>query len=169
MKKDTMIIGRVAGAHGIKGEVKVQPLTDNSQRFFDLREIILASPKENKNVIITACRIHKNSVLLQLAEIKSRNEAEGLIGMNLLIDRDQAVGLSDDEYFVEDLKGMAVYNQQVLLGQLTDVLQTGGVDVYMIKGEDSDYCVPARKIYFKQFDFENNRIDADIPQEILEL
>ncbi|MDI3536172.1 MAG: rRNA processing protein RimM [Eubacteriaceae bacterium] len=169
MKKETMIIGRVAGVHGIKGEVKVQPLTDNSERFFDLREIILVSPKENKKVIITACRIHKNSVLLQLDGIASRNEAEALIGMNLLIDRDQAVDLSDDEYFVEDLKGMSVYNQRVLLGELTDILQTGGVDVYMIKGEDREYCVPARKIYFKDFDFENNRIEADIPQEILEL
>ncbi|MGD9475543.1 MAG: ribosome maturation factor RimM [Eubacteriaceae bacterium] len=169
MKKETMIIGRVAGVHGIKGEVKVQPLTDDSQRFFDLHEIILESPKENINVMITACRIHKNSVLLQLDGIKTRNEAEALIGMSLLIDRDQAVSLNDDEYFVEDLKGMAVYNQQVLLGELIDILQTGGVDVYMIKGENREYCVPARKIYFKQFDFENNRIEADIPQDILEL
>lgn len=169
MKKDTMIIGRISGVHGIKGEVKVLPLTDDHQRFFDLQQITLSNQKTVKQALIEACRIHKNSVLLLLEGVATRNDAEALVGMDISIDRDLAVSLYDDEYFVEDLKGMEVYNDEKYLGRVIDVLQTGGVDVYMIKGETVDYCVPARKVYFTRFDFSNNRIDASIPKEILDL
>ncbi|WKY48834.1 ribosome maturation factor RimM [Eubacteriaceae bacterium ES3] len=169
MSKDTMVIGRVSGVHGIKGEVKVLPLTDDHERFYALKKVTLLNQKSRKEFVIDSCRLHKNSVLLNLNGVTNRNAAELLIGMEIMINRDQAVELNEDEYFVEDLKGMEVFNEQEFLGKLTDILQTGGVDVYMIKGNKREYCVPARKIYFVNFDFANNRIEANIPKEILEI
>lgn len=170
MKNDNMmIIGRILGVHGIKGEIKVLPLTDDPERFFDLETIQISKDKNWVNYTILAQRIHKNNVLLFLEGIKTRNDAEALTGQLIAINRDLAVELNEDEFFIEDLLGLSVYNGDELLGKLADVMQTGGIDVYIITGGKKIYCVPARKIYFENINVEEKRINANIPQEILEL
>ena len=164
-----IIIGRIIGVHGIKGELKVLPLTDDPGRFYDLESVTLVKGETEQEVAITACRLHKTNVLLFLDGVKTRNDAEALIGREVGISRELAVALNEDEFFVEDLIGLPVYNDGELLGKITDILQTGGVDVYTITGGKKTYCVPARKIYFKAIDLGSRRIDAAIPQEILEL
>lgn len=164
-----IIIGRILGVHGIKGELKVQPLTDEPGRFYDLDEVILIHDKAATDYKITNCRLHKNNVLLFLENVKNRNEAEALIGREVGIPRELAVALSEDEFFIEDLLGLPVYNDGVLLGKITDVMQAGGVDVYTITADKKVYCVPARKLYFTKINVTEGRIDASIPQEILEL
>lgn len=170
MKNDSMmIIGRILGVHGIKGEIKVLPLTDDPERFFDLETIKISKDKNWVDYTIERQRLHKNNVLLFLEDVKTRNDAEALMGQIIAIDRNLAVELNEDEFFIEDLLGLPVYNGDELLGNLTDILQTGGIDVYTITGGKKTYCVPARKIYFKKINFEEQRINANIPQEILEL
>ncbi|MGV8906256.1 MAG: ribosome maturation factor RimM [Acetobacterium sp.] len=170
MKNDSMmIIGRILGVHGIKGEIKVLPLTDDPERFFDLETIQISKDKNWVKYSITGQRIHKNNIIIFLEGIKTRNDAEALMGQLIAIDRELAVDLNEDEYFIEDLLGFNVYNEDQLLGKLTDIMQTGGIDVYIITGGKKTYCVPARKIYFEDFNLEEKRIKANIPQEILEL
>lgn len=168
-KNDRMVIGRILGVHGIKGELKILPLTDDPDRFYDLDSITIQNGKLEQEYSITNCRIHKNHVLLLLDEIDNRNDAELLIGKEIAIPRDQAVDLGDDEFFIEDLMGLPVYNDGVYLGKISYVLQTGGVDVYTISEGNRNYLVPARNIYFKEINIENGRIDASIPQDILSL
>lgn len=170
MKNDNMmIIGRILGVHGIKGEIKVLPLTDDPERFFDLETIKISKDKKWVDYTITGQRLHKNNVIIFLDGIKTRNDAETLMGQLIAIDRELAVDLSEDEYFIEDLLGFTVYNGDEILGKLTDIMQTGGIDVYIITGGKKTYCIPARKIYFEDFNFKERRINGKIPQEILEL
>jgi len=170
MKNDNMmIIGRILGVHGIKGEIKVLPLTDDPERFFDLETIKISKDKNWMDYTITGQRLHKNNVIIFLEGIKTRNDAEALMGQLIAIDRNLAVELNEDEFFIEDLLGLSVYNGDELLGKLTDVMQTGGIDVYIITGGKKTYCVPARKVYFEDINVEEKRIKANIPQEILEL
>ncbi|HEY5555731.1 ribosome maturation factor RimM [Acetobacterium sp.] len=170
MKNDNiMIIGRILGVHGIKGEIKVLPLTDDPERFFDLETIKISKDKNWVDYTITGQRLHKNNVIIYLEGIKTRNDAEALMGQLIAIDRELAVALSEDEYFIEDLLGFTVYNGDEILGKLTDIMQTGGIDVYIITGGKKTYCIPARKIYFEDFNLEEHQIKANIPQEILEL
>ena len=170
MKNDNiMIIGRILGVHGIKGEIKVLPLTDDPERFFDLETIKISKDKTWVDYTITGQRIHKNNVIIFLDGIKTRNDAETLMGQLIAIDRELAVDLNEDEYFIEDLLGFTVYNGDEVLGKLTDIMQTGGIDVYIITGGKKTYCIPARKIYFEDFDLEEHQIKANIPKEILEL
>jgi len=170
MKNDSMmIIGRILGVHGIKGEIKVLPLTDDPERFFDLETIRISKDKNWVEYTITGHRLHKNNVLLFLEGVITRNDAEALMGEHIAIDRELAVELNEDEFFIEDLLGLPVYNGDERLGKLTDVMQTGGIDVYIITGGKKTYCVPARKIYFDDIDIKEQRINATIPQEILEL
>ncbi len=164
-----IIIGRILGVHGIKGELKVQPLTDDPGRFYDLDEVILIDGKSEASYKIINCRLHKTNVLLVLDGITSRNDAEALTGREIGIPREQAVALAEDEFFIEDLLGLPVYNDGQLLGKITDVMQAGGVDVYTITAEKKVYCVPARKLYFTDINIKASRIDASIPQEILDL
>ncbi|MBC3796558.1 ribosome maturation factor RimM [Acetobacterium tundrae] len=170
MKDDSLIIiGRILGAHGIKGELKVLPLTDDPGRYYDLEAITLLNGKIQQDYVITNCRLHKTNVLLFVDGVATRNDAEALIGREVGIPRDLAVKLQEDEFFIEELLGLPVYNEGALLGKITDVMQAGGVDVYTITGGPKTYCVPARKIYFKEINVNDRRIDATIPQEILEL
>lgn len=164
-----MIIGKVSGVHGIKGELKIKPLTDDVNRFFDLKKITLLNPKKENEFQITNCRLHKSGVLLMLKGVEDRETAQMLMGMSLSIDRSQAVALNEDEYFIEDLKGLAVYNNSILLGKIVDVQQAGEIDIYMIESAHKTYCLPARKAYIKKIDLQNARIEAIIPPEILEL
>lgn len=164
-----IIIGRIIGVHGIKGELKILPLTDDPGRFYDLESVTLTNGKTEQDYAITNCRLHKSNVLLFLAGIDNRNEAEALQGREIVIPRELAVELKEDEYFIEELLGLPVYNEGVLLGKVTDVMQAGGVDVYTITEGKKTYCVPARKIYFKEINIGDRRIDATIPQEILDL
>jgi len=170
MKNNSMmVIGRILGVHGIKGEIKVLPLTDDPERFFDLETIQISKDKNWVSYTITGQRIHKNNVIIFLEGIKTRNDAEALMGQLIAIDRELAVDLNKDEYFIEDLLGFNVYNGDQLLGKLTDIMQTGGIDVYIITGGKKTYCIPARKIYFEEFNLAEKCIKANIPQEILEL
>ena len=170
MKKDRMmIIGKVSGVHGTKGELKIKPLTDDVNRYFELKKIILFNQKQENEFQIENCRLHKNGVLLILNGINDRDTAGSLAGMMIGIDRDEAVALKEDEYFIEDLKGLLVYNELVFLGKIVDVEQSGVIDVYIIESDKKTYCIPARKIYIKKIDLENARIDTCIPEELLNL
>lgn len=170
MKKNKMIvIGKVSGVHGIKGELKIKPLTDDVNRYFDLETVILFNQKKENEFQIMNCRIHKDQVLLTLNGVDDRDAAQMFAGMMIGIDRDKAVPLDEGEYFIEDLKGILVYNDSLLLGKIVDVQQTGEVDIYMIESSKKTYCVPARKLYIKKVDLEHARMDTSIPQEILEL
>lgn len=164
-----IIIGRILGVHGIKGELKILPLTDDPGRFYDLDSVTLIQGSIEKEYGIANCRLHKKNVLLFLEGIINRNDAEALIGSSVGIPKELAVELAEDEFFIEELLGLPVYNDGVLLGKITDVMQAGGVDVYTITEGKKVYCVPARKLYFKDVDVKAGRIEATIPQEILDL
>ncbi len=170
MKTDKkMIIGKVSGVHGVKGELKIKPLTDDMNRYFDLDKITILNQRKESIYQIDHCRLHKDHVLLMLKGINDRDEAQKLTGMMIGIDREAAVELSEDEYFIEDLKGISVYNESLLLGKIVDVQQTGEIDIYIIESDKKTYCVPARKLYIKKVDLEKTRMDISIPVEILEL
>ena len=164
-----IIIGRILGVHGIKGELKVLPLTDDPGRFYDLDEVTLIHDKTEVDYKITNCRLHKSNVLLFLEGITNRNDAETLIGREVGIPKELAVSLAEDEFFIEDLLSLPVYNDGQLLGKITDVMQAGGVDVYTITAGKKVYCVPARKLYFTEINVKAGRIDESVPEEVLDV
>ncbi len=164
-----MIIGKILGVHGIKGELKVLPLTDDPQRFFDLKDIKIQQNNQWVDYTILNQRLHKNNILFFLSGVETRNDAETFMGKDIAIERKFAVKLKEDEFFIDDLIGLDVYNYDDYLGKISDVLQTGGIDVYMITEGKKTYCVPARKIYFKKINTDEKCIHSEIPDEILSL
>lgn len=140
-------IGSITSAHGIKGEVKVFPLTDDVKRFKKLKEVTIEGKRESRLVHIESVKFFKQFVILKFIEIETMNDAELLKGYVLKVDRKNAVPLSEDEYFIADLIGLKVTDDENLIeGVLSDVLQTGANDVYVIETKDKgEILLPAIK------------------------
>ena len=118
-------VGVIASTHGLKGEVKVFPTTDNPERFRELKKVLLDTGYEYKNLEVSGVKFFKNQVILKFREFQDINEAEQYKGKDLLVTRDQAVPLMENENFITDLIDMEVYTDEGgYLGTLIDVLQT---------------------------------------------
>jgi len=161
-------IGEIVSVHGVKGALKVLPLTDNPIRFCSLAEVELV-PKRGGAAAAGAYKVLSatpsgNIVLLKLYGIDDRNKAEALRGMFLEIPREKAVRLPEDSYFIGDLIGCAVREADGnLLGTLTEVQATGANDIYEITGEDNKKIwIPAIADVIKEVNVEKGEITVSL-------
>ena len=153
---DLFRVGVIANTHGVRGEVKVFPTTQEPVRFKKLKDVILDTGKEKIDLEVKSVRFFKNLVIVKFKGIDNINDIEKYKGKSLYVTREHAVKLKKDEYFIADLIGMrAVTEEGEELGTIKDVLQTGANDVYIIKkdGED-ELLVPAIKDCVKNVDIE---------------
>lgn len=153
-------VGVIANTHGIGGEVKVFPTTDDEKRFKKLKEVFLDTGKEEMLLHVTQARFQKNMVILKFKEFDNINQVESLRGKALFVDREHAVKLEKDEYFIADMIGMSVISDEgEALGILEDVLQTGANDVYVIKeAGGQELLVPAIRECVVDVDIEARRM-----------
>ena len=161
-------IGVITSPHGVSGEVKVYPTTDDVSRFDDLKECYLLDKKEAKPVHITDVKYFKNLVILKIKEIPDRNAAELLRNAELYVDRENAIELSEGEYFIADLIGLDVYtDEDKKLGSLYDVLKTGANDVYAVElpGGKIRYLAAVREVV-RAVDPAARRITVRLMKEI---
>lgn len=143
--EDFLQVGVITSTHGLKGEVKVFPTTDDARRFELLKEVILDTGEERLGLEIERVRYFKQFVILKLKGIDDISDAEKYRRAPLLVDRKNAVQLAEDEYFVADLVGLSVRNEEEqVIGSLKDVLTTGANDVYVIALDDGrELLLPA--------------------------
>ena len=157
-------VGVITSTHGIKGEVKVFPTTDDANRFKKLKNVILDDGKEKIDIEIASVRFFKNMVILKFKGIDDINDVEKYKKAELFVTRENAVPLQKDEYFIADLIGVEVTSDQgEELGVIDDVLQTGANDVYVIKKAGcQDLLVPAIKACIKEVDIENQKMTVHL-------
>lgn len=138
-------VGVITSTHGIKGEVKIFPTTDDVRRFKKCRELILDTGKEKKTLEIEGVKFFKQFVILKFKGYDTINEIECCKGKELYVTRENAVALEKDEYFIADLIGMEVLDEEENpVGRLTDVIETGANDVYCVEtGEGKEILLPA--------------------------
>ena len=162
-------VGVISSTHGLKGEVKVFPTTDDPERFRDLKQVFLDTGKEYLPLKITGVRFFKNQVILKFKEFQDINEVERYRGRDLLITRDQAVPLEENENFITDLIDLEVFDDtEQRLGILTDVLQTGANDVYVVEtDEGKQILLPAIPSCILKVDLENERMLVHVPEGLL--
>ncbi len=123
--EDLLRVGVIANTHGIRGEVKVFPTTDEKERFKDLKKVILDMGKEQKVLEIQSVRFFKNLVILKFKGIDNINDIEMYKGKDLLVTREDAVPLEEGEYFIADLLDLDVYSDEdEKIGVLYDVMQS---------------------------------------------
>ncbi len=140
--EDLFQVGVITTTHGVRGEVKVFPTTDDPARFKKLKRVLLDTGKEKLPLEISQVRFFKNLVILKFRGIENINDVEKYKGKSLLISREQAVKCEEGEYFIADLIGLKAKTEDgQLLGKVKDVLQTGANDVYVIQVDaDSPYA-----------------------------
>ena len=135
--EEILQVGVISSTHGIRGEVKVFPTTDDPGRFKKLKHVILDTGKEQKNLEITGVKFFKQFVILKFKGIDNINDIEKYKGKSLYVTRENAVRLKKDEYFIADLVDMQVFLEDgTPFGVLTDVMKTGANDVYCIQTQE---------------------------------
>ncbi len=156
-------VGYVLKPQGLKGEVKVKPLTDTLDRFDEMNQVFL---KEQdglfKSVKILNRRYMKGWVILLLEGFNNKELVECLRGKSLWIPRSMAKPLAKDNYFIADLIGCKVEStERKSLGVISEVIKTGSNDVFVVSNEGHDILVPALKKIVIQVDIDLGRIVID--------
>ena len=129
---DKIKIGFIRKAHGLKGEVKILPLTDDPRRFKKLKKLFLEMSKDFEDNLteyeVETVRASSEEVILKFKEINDKDAADSLRGVFVYVDREDAVSLNEWEFYTQDLIGLAVYYKEENIGKVTDVLNTGAND-----------------------------------------
>lgn len=159
MKKEYLEAGKIVNTHGIKGEVKIMPYTDVPELLCEFDRLFL----DRKEIFIERSRVAKNMVIAKFEGVDTPEKAEKLRNKILYMHRDD-LELDDDTYFIQDLIGMEVKDAEtgVVYGTIKDVMQTGANDVYVIKGSDREYLVPAIADVVVSTDIENNVMTINV-------
>lgn len=154
--EDLLQIGVITTTHGLKGEVKVFPTTDDVNRFCELDEVILESKGEKLQLHVQNCRFFKQFVILKFKEFNDINEIEKYKRAPLYVTRENAVPLEEDEYFIADLIGMKIITENgIELGILKNVIETGANDVYEVElPQGGEVLIPAVKECILDVDME---------------
>lgn len=162
-----VLIGEVLRPHGFSGELKIYPLTADPARFLKLQEVIFRCGQLERIFKIITARVQMDLVFLTVEGIDGIDQAEKYRGWEVVIDRSEVPPLEEGWYYFE-LEGMKVYERDVLLGTLSQVLETGANDVYLVKGSKGEICVPALKSVVLNVDVEGRRMDVKLPPGLLE-
>ncbi|WP_143319125.1 ribosome maturation factor RimM [Clostridium sp. HBUAS56010] len=167
---DLLRVGVISSTHGVKGEVKVYPTTDDASRFKSLKKVILDTGREQMDLEIQGVKFFKNMVILKFKGYDSIDDIEKYKGKDLLVTRDQAVKLGPDENFIVDLIGLKVLLEDgTEFGTLTDVIITGANDVYEVKtSEGREVLLPAIRECVRMVDIEKGTVIVHIMEGLLD-
>lgn len=169
MEKIHIKIGQIINTFGHKGEVKVYPLTDNPMRFKKLKKALVETSKGLQTFTIEQARLHQKFAIIKFLEISNMNEAIELKNCYMMIPEEETVKLPEDNFYVYQLIGLHVYENEQCLGELVEVLETGSNDVYVVKNAQSkEILIPALKSVVKKINLDNKRIDVELPLGLLD-
>ncbi len=168
--QELLQVGAITSTHGIRGEVKVFPTTDDVNRFKKLKEVVLDTGKEQITLEIQGVKFFKQFVILKFKGIDNINDIEKYKRCPLYVTRENAVKLEKDEYFIADIVGSTVEDEDGnVLGTLKDVLVTGANDVYVVENEDGkELLFPAIKECVLNVDVKQAKITVHIMPGLLD-
>ena len=153
-------IGQIVNTFGIKGMAKVKPFTDDIRRFDELKAVYVEKNGNQTEYEIEEVKYHKDMVLIKFKGIDKVEQAEMLRNSYLTVSRDSVEKLEEGRYYIVDLLGLEVYtDEQILLGTLEDIFNTGSNDIYVVKDKKGkQILLPAIQDVIKQIDIENKKI-----------
>ena len=169
--EDLLQVGIITSTHGVRGEVKVYPTTDDPRRFRRLKEVVLDTGKEKMNLEIEGVKFFKQFVILKFKGLDNINDIEKYRQKSLYVTRKNAVRLQRDENFIADLIGLKVQDEDGKeLGTVKDVIETGANDVYEVEMADGrSLLLPAIKQCILNVDVENGMMQVHVLEGLLDL
>ena len=163
-------IGRVVKPHGVKGEVKITPLTDHPGRFEKLQRVFLVSPAgTQKECAVRSVRYLADAPLLLLAGYDSPEKARELNGWLVQLPEEEAIPLPEGQYYWFELIGMDVESESgEKLGKIVDIFATGSNDVYVMQSGKREVYLPATKEVIRQVDRKTRRMVVRVLEGLLD-
>mgnify|MGYP001754198612 FL=1 len=158
-----IVIGKIVAPHGVRGDIRIMPLTDRPEQFLNLSYLLL---EDGRQLTVKAARFHKRMVLVSTKEITTMNDAELLRDKKILIRADDLPPLEEGRFYVADLIGLPVFDEEgKQLGTFKDSITTGSNDVYIVAVPGSkDLLIPALKIYVREINLQEKRIVVKLPE-----
>ena len=172
MSDDLLRVGVISNTHGVRGEVKVFPTTDDPNRYKKLKKVILQTRKEQLELEIQSVKFFKQFVIVKFKGIDNINDIEQYKGMELYVTRENAVKLAPNENFICDLVGCKIIEdkEHKVIGVLEDVLITGANDVYIVKtNEGKEVLLPVIKDCVLDVDIENKEVLVHLLPGLLDI
>ena len=169
--EDLLQVGIITSTHGVRGEVKEYPTTDDPRRIRRLKEVVLDTGREKLNLEIEGVKFFKQFVILKFKGLDNINDIEKYRQKSLYVTRKNAVRLQRDEYFIADLIGLKVQDEDGKeLGTVKDVIETGANDVYEVEMADGkSLLLPAIKQCILNVDVENGTMQVHVLEGLLDL
>ncbi len=167
--EDYIIVGVITNSHGVKGEVKVFPLTDDIDRFNYLENAYIG--KNKIKVSVEKVRQHKNLAIIKFNEYNNINEILKFKDDYIYIDDGDKVNLPKDHFFIYDLIGSQVFDMESnLVGILEDVIKGPSNDIYVVKNKEKnkEYLIPSVKEFIHEVDILNKKIIIDPIEGMIE-
>ena len=170
MEGDEVVLGKITRPHGIRGEVKVLPLSGWPDSFRNGERLRLTTEGEPDRIItMEALRKQGNAYIIKIAGIDNRNEAERLRGSVVFVPKDRIPPLPPDSYYVDELIGLTVLStDDVRIGRMEDVLKGGAHDIYVIRDNGKEILVPAVKAFIKRIDLESQIMTIEVIEGLLD-
>lgn len=155
MKKEYLEAGKIVSVHGLRGDVKVMPYTDTPELLAEFDRLFIG--REHSEITVERSRVFKNMVIMKLEGTDTPEAAEMLRNKMLFMHRDD-LELDENTYFIADLIGLEVRDADTggVYGKIADVMQTGANDVYVVRGADREYLVPAIADVVRSTDVDGN-------------
>jgi 16S rRNA processing protein RimM len=170
-KKEIVLVGKIVGAHGVKGTSKISADVESLTIFKPGTALLVCSPDGSENSYeIDWVKPHSRGALLALKEVTSRDQAKTLVGAELYIQRARLPKLEDGAYYWFDLIGLKVYSSDDhYLGRLDSIIETGANDVYVVHKEDREILIPALKSVVRSIDIESKIMQVELPEGLDEV
>ena len=167
-------MGKIVGAHGIKGALKVNSYAESVSSFKPGSAVILKADGSERTFTIAWVKPHHKTILVAFEGVANRNRAEELVGLELFMARDSLPTLEEGVYYWSDIIGLAVYTvENEYLGRVASVIQTGSNDVYVVKNdqgrEPAEILVPALEWVVLEIDVSQKMMRVDLPEELRDL
>ncbi len=165
---DFLYIGRVAKPHGVRGEMKVFPTTDDVKRFDLLDEVFIETDKSDEKYAVLGVKYVGKFVVLKLEGFDTPEQIMPLRNAIVKIEKSKGIALEEDEYYFSDLLGMKVVTADGVLGRVKDIIRTGANDVYEVEMPDGKtVLIPAIKDCIKKIDLEANAMTVELMEGLL--
>jgi len=167
-----LLLGRVLRPHGIRGELRLEVLTAYPERIVEGKRLYIGPDPQNPDAAtvytVTKSRKHQHFLILQLDEISDRNAAELMRDLYVMVPPEEAVPLEEGEFYLYQLIGLTVHtDEDELLGKLTEVIETGANDVYIVQGPRGEVLLPAIDECILDIDFDNQTVTVHLLDGLL--
>ena len=161
-------IGKIVGVHGVRGAMTLLPLTDFPERFFGMKKMAVTLPNKQMR-LFDILKIEpfegKNTLFLHLRGIEDRDAADAMRGAVITVSGDERVPLEEDEYWLDDIIGLEVFDTEgTRLGEITEVMYTGSNDVYIVETPDGTKAIPAIADVIRDVDTAGGTMTVVIPE-----